>query len=450
MRDVSRRTFWTGVALISAISLLWQIVFIFVWRQDYVVWGDAYFYYESGRQLADGVGWQNPLLYNDFGIERPAADHPPAYILFLGFWSWVGLDGIYEQMVLTSAFIGVGVVVMAGLAGREIAGRRVGLFAAASAAIYPAVWGWQGTLLSEPVAMIGVLGMIIVAYRYWHRPSLRLAAAMGAALTFATYARAELLLLSVVLIVPLALSTPNWGWARRWTALVVAGASTVALLAPWVAFNLSRFEEPVYVSEGYQITLATSTCDDTFYGPGTGYWSMRCPRLLLANAGVLDFERRDPLAESTSLDQSERSEILVDQSLLYLDEHLDRLPTVVVARWARVAGVWKPLSQTAADAFLEGRNHWVTKLAQGSWYVFFALAIAGILVTRRRGETILPLIAPLIVIFITVTITFGQSRYRASIEPAVAVMAAIAAEAVWSWFRGLRDDPEDTLPSPGE
>ena len=33
------------------------------------------------------------LEYNIDGTKTPAADHPPLYILFLGFWSWIGLPG---------------------------------------------------------------------------------------------------------------------------------------------------------------------------------------------------------------------------------------------------------------------------------------------------------------------------------------------------------------------
>jgi hypothetical protein len=106
------------------------------------------------------------------------------------------------------------------------------------------------------------------------------------------------------------------------------------------------------------------------------------------------------------------------------------------------------MEQASNDAFLEGRNYWVTLLAQGSWYPFAAAGIAGLFVLRRRGETVLPLVGPLVVVLITVTITFGQNRYRASIEPAIAIMAAVAAEAAWAWFCQVRDDPADALPAP--
>ena len=427
------RSFWSWLGLISVLALAWQALFVLVWRRDYVPWGDAYFFYESGRLLADGLGWIIPIEYYETGAELPAADHPPLYILFLGFWSWLGLTGVTAQMLLTSLLIGVPLVVVTGLAGREIGGRRLGLIAAATVAIAPTVWIWQGTLLSEPLAMLGLVTVVWAAYRFRHAPSLGRAAAMGAALTFATFGRAELLLLSVVVVTPLILMTTCWTWMRRVGALFVAGGVCAGLLVPWVAFNLSRFEDPVYLSAGYEITLATSNCDDTYYGEFTGYWSIGCYEQFLDNAGLTN----------QNSDQSERSAALVDETLEYIGDNVDRLPTVLVARWMRITGLWKPIEDADNEAFLYRRDPWATKLASMAWYPIAATAIAGAVILRRRRETILPLVGPLVVVFITITITFAQNRYRASVEPAIVLLAAVAVERLWVGFRAILDDPED-------
>ena len=72
-----------------------------------------------------------------------------------------------------------------------------------------------------------------------------------------------------------------------------------------------------------------------------------------------------------------------------------------------------------------------------------ALAIAGAVALRRRRETILPLVGPVVVVLITITITFAQNRYRASIEPAIAILAAVALERLWVGLQRILHDPDD-------
>ena len=425
--------FWRVLLAIAGLSLIWRIVFILVWRDGIFIWGDAYFYHESGRQLAEGVGWVNPLEYNIDGTQTPAADHPPLYILFLGFWSWIGLPGPTAHMILTAIFISTPMVIMTALAAREFGGPRLGLIAGGLAAIYPNIWSWDGTILSEILAMLFLSTTVYVVYRFWNRPSFGGAALMGLSLSLATFSRAELLLMSVLVITPLTLRVKQWDWRTRFAALVIAGMTSAAVLAPWVAFNLSRFENPVYLSEGYQVTLATSTCDATYYGEHTGYWSITCPQQFLAEEGLT----------RENSDQSERSAVFMEKSIDYIQEHITRLPTVVVVRWLRIFGLWKPVQQSDVDAHLEGRDLWVTRIAQTTSYVFMALAAAGVVIMRRRRIPVLPLIGPLIAIFITITITFAQNRYRASVEPAIAILAAVAVEQMVRGWLALRDDPED-------
>ena len=210
--SITTRRFWTVLLAIAGLSLIWRIVFILVWRDGIFIWGDAYFYHESGRQLAEGVGWVNPLEYNIDGTKTPAADHPPLYILFLGFWSWIGLPGPTAHMILTAIFISTPMVIMTALAAREFGGRGLGLLAGGLAAIYPNIWSWDGTILSEILAMLFLSTTVYVVYRFWNRPSFGGAALMGVSLSLATFSRAELLLLSVLVVTPIILLVKQWDW----------------------------------------------------------------------------------------------------------------------------------------------------------------------------------------------------------------------------------------------
>lgn len=419
------RTFRGRLAAVTAAGVVFQLAYVVLFQHDYSVWGDSYFYHEAGQLLADGFGWINPYIYETTGVEQQSADHPPLYIAFIALWSAVGVRSELAHMVVTTLVFGTAVIACSGLVARKVAGERTALIAAALVSLSPGVWGWHGTILSEPTAMLGVLLVALACYRYRERVTPWRAAVAGASITLAVFGRAEFLLLSVFAVVPIMLLDRSQPLPRRWVHLVVAGAACVATLAPWVAFNLSRFDETVLVSEGFPVTLATANCELTYFGEDTGYWNLNCAGNYLAAAG-LDLEN------ST---QPERSKAMQDGALEFIGENLDRVPTVIAARWARITSVWKPLEQAAVDSIIERRDLWVTQSAHLSFLLLAPAAVAGLVVLRRRGVPIAPLLGPLVTVFVAVTILFGQSRYRASVEPIVAVLAAVALGALVDWWR---------------
>jgi len=190
----------------------------------------------------------------------------------------------------------------------------------------------------------------------------------------------------------------------------------------------------VLLSNGFEITLATSNCEYTFYGPTTGYWSLQCS---------LDYLERNGFDEATG-DQSVRAEILRRETLDFMGDNLDRLPVVVLARWGRITGLWKPTQQVELDEFNERMTPWVIRAAAVSWYPVAGLAIAGAVILRRRRVPISPVVGPVLVVAVVVTMFFGQARYRAIAEGAIALMAAVAIEALWHrWRTSRRPDPGD-------
>jgi hypothetical protein len=71
------------------------------------------------------------------------------------------------------------------------------------------------------------------------------------------------------------------------------------------------------------------------------------------------------------------------------------------------------------------------------------LAVGGAIALRRRRVPIYPMVAPLLTVFIAITIMFATNRYRASAEGAIALLAAVGIDAVFRWYQHLRTDPED-------
>jgi hypothetical protein len=154
--------------------------------------------------------------------------------------------------------------------------------------------------------------------------------------------------------------------------------------------------------------------------------------------------------DSRGMDQSELAKLFRDESLEYIGNHKSRLPYVILARWGRITGLYKPLQQVRLDVFPEGRSLWVARGAMASWYIVAPLAIAGALVLRRRRIPVFPLLGPPIVVWIAVTITFATTRYRASAEGAICLLAAVGVDALIRAFTRVRDDPEDVPTVPDD
>jgi 4-amino-4-deoxy-L-arabinose transferase-like glycosyltransferase len=261
-----------------------------------------------------------------------------------------------------------------------------------------------------------------MAYRYRHAPSMKRALALGLAVGLAMMTRAEMMLLVPIVVIPLILfgrerATPPTPWGERVKRLAGAGLVILVLVAPWVTYNLTRFDKPVFLSTGYGITLLSATCDTTYYGPSTGYWSMDC---------TIPVEAADKLYK---MDPSVADGKYRHVAIEYIKDHKKRFAYVTLVRWQRYFGIWDlthNFDQVKKDILPEGREPWVAWSSAFLWFAIFPLAIAGAFVLRKRRVPIYIVLAPIIITFITVTSTFHQNRYRASAETAFCLLAAVA------------------------
>jgi 4-amino-4-deoxy-L-arabinose transferase-like glycosyltransferase len=328
--------------------------------------------------------------------------------------------------MLWSSLLGVGTVVLVGLTGREVAGARAGLVAAGLAAVYPNLWIFDGFILSETMAMFMVILSVYLAYRYLQTPTPWRAAGLGLACGLAALARAELVLLLPLLVVPCVLSTRAIDVRKKLQWLLVAGLAALIPIGPWVTFNMIRFDRPVFLSTGLEPTLVGANCDRTYYTDLIGYFSPDCTESV--------FER----VRNGGPDQSERNVRLGRIAREYIWDNKTRVPLVVLARWGRVTGLYNPDQQLQLDERIEGRERGTAVAALLSFYVVAALAITGAVILRRRRVKVFPLIVPCAIVVFAVAVALGSNRYRASAEPALVVLAAVAINAGLSAFERRR------------
>jgi 4-amino-4-deoxy-L-arabinose transferase-like glycosyltransferase len=418
--NLRRDRFATGLVVITALALAIRLVYALGFRWDYSPFGDPHFYHYGANLLADGKGFIQPFLFLALDTRVEAADHPPLYMLFLALPSVLGLDTVHAHLAW-SALLGSATVAVTGVLGRVVAGARTGLVAAAIVAVAPSVWVYDGQLLSETMALLCATAAVLLAYRALAQPSVGRLAALGLACGAAALSRSELVLLVPALCWPVAALARAQPPRARLGLAALATAIAVGVTLPWIAYNLTRFEHPVLLSSQLEATLAGANCDDTYEGRQLGLITSTC-------LGGLD-----PLA-----DQSVNGRILRTRAREFVADHASRAPVVAAARVGRVLGVYRPGTQIDADVALEGRERPVAVAGLLTGYLLTIGAVAGaVVLNRRRTARLFPLLVLPAIVIVTVALTYGTTRFRASAETSLAILAAVAIDALWR--RAKRD-----------
>ncbi len=427
------RGFVLGLLLIAAVALAIRLYWVLVAYEGFKPGPDALWFHYQGWTFAEGRGFIDPAAWyfpkpggGFMHTSAEGAGHPPLYGLFLGVVSWLGAWSVTAQRVATT-FLGVGAVVVIGLAGRKLRNERVGLIAAAIAAVYANLWINDGLLLAESLAALLVAWILYAAYSFWRAPTWWRAALLGLAFGFTALCRAEALLLAPLMSLPLVLGVRRLPIGTRIRMLAVVAGCIVVVVGPWVGYNLTRFDEPVTMTSSDGRVLAAASCDATFYGPKTGWFSEKnCPALT---------PKHVPPGDASVYDAAQRS-----AAIRYIRNHLGRLPTVMAIRVGRLWEVYAPIQTRELGTIApEKRTAGSSRIAQIQYWILAPLAIAGVVLTRRRKVPISPMVVPVIVVTIAAAMYFGIVRYRLSAEPVIVLAAAVTIEALWLMFRHRRD-----------
>ena len=353
--------------------------------------------------------------------------------------SAVGLKTFFAHRVWC-CIVGAAGVVVVGYTGREIGGRRVGLIAALLVAVYPNLWMSDELGLSECLSPILVALVLWAAYRFWKRPGVWPVVLLGGAVGLATLARDELALLAVLIVVPLVLTASAVRWWRRIGLLAVAGLTMVLIVGPWIGYNMSRFDDPVFISSGFGVTLASSNCAELYRGAYEGYWSLECAVLA-----------KDTFRKGA--DESVHGSEAQAYALRFIRHHENRLFPVEMAREGRAFGLFHPLQQIRLDSTVETRPYRWALVGLGMYYALVVLSVGGLVLLRRRRIPILPLLAVGVDVAVSVALTFGQTRYRTTFEVALVLAASVQLEWLWGRARPAvrRDRPDHETPvGPGD
>lgn len=356
----------------------------------------------------------------DHGRLDPSAGHPPLYPAYLAAVARLSFETPLEQRV-ASCLLGAIAVGLVGLVGRRLAGDRAGLLAAFLAALYPNLWINDGLILAESLYTVTIGLVLLAAYRLWDERSLGRAAWLGLAVAAAALTRSEGATLLVFVVVPLVAVLPAVPWRRKLGLLGVSGVVAVAVMAPWVVYNLSRFDDPVLLAAGTGRVLAYGNCDAAYSGPMLGYWDDSCTL------------KQFPSGDESVIDTAHRK-----LATEYISAHTGRLPVVVAARIGRMWSVYRPLQGADLDIFFERRGRWPVRAGLAMYFVLLPLSVAGLVVLHRRRVTIVPLVGIAAMVTFTAAASFGVTRYRTPVDLILTVLAAVAVDA-WARQRSAGD-----------
>jgi 4-amino-4-deoxy-L-arabinose transferase-like glycosyltransferase len=431
---------WPWLGLWTAVGLGIRVASLFgPGRTHRTPGGDAYYYHNAANLLVAGKGFVNPFVYYSSGLhpQVQTAAWPPLFVIVLAVPSVVGLKSFFAHRVWC-CIIGAAGIVLCGYTGREIAGRRVGLLAAFLVAVYPNIWMSDELGLSEALSPVLVALVLWTAYRFWKRPGLGRVAALAASIGVAALARDELTLLVLFIMVPLVLTAATVAWRRRLGLLVVGVVTTVAVIGPWVGYNMSRFDDPVFISSGFGVTLASANCNQVYQGAEEGYWSLECAVLAKDKAA-------DPRA-----DESVQGAEVEAYAMRIIRAHENRIVPVEAARLGRAFALFHPLEQVRLDATVETRPYRWALVGLGMYYALAVLSVGGLVILRRRRVPVLPLVAVGLDVAVSVALTFGQTRYRSTFEISLVLLASVQIDWLWQRMGGRAGSGGTGRESPGD
>ncbi len=410
------------VGLVSA-AAVWRVIYVLVFKVGDGVVGDQIYYSAQAVTIANGNWFADPFTPGAY-----AADHAPLTALAVAPVSWSDAESLMPQRLLMALY-GTAVVAGIGITTRWLTDRVTSLVAVAVAAVYANLWMNDALVMAETPAALAVVAVLFATYRFDLQRTTLAAVLVGVAVGFAGLARAELLFLGPLLVVPVVLARrTSVGHRRRLPEqlghLALAGLAALAVVSPWIVRNQIRFDESVTMSTQDGLTLVGTNCPAAFEGSGRGFWSLQCALDIDVPQGV---------------DQSVRSGIYRDAAFEYLGDHVDQVPRVVAARLGRGLSLWQNEGMIDLNQ-AEGRERGASIVGIWQFWALVPLAAWG-LVRWPVSQTRWPMLALIVVSLLTIAAFYGIPRFRIAAEVTIVICASVGGVDLWNRWTARSSTP---------
>lgn len=338
--------------------------------------------YDSvGLSLAAGTG------FTIHGM--PYLIHPPGYPLFLGFL-YLLFGHSYAAVKVAQSVLGALTCVLILLIGERLFTKRVGMLAAAIAAVYPHLVYYTGILMSETLFVF--LATVFLYALAWLREDVspRRSALAGVALGLASLTRPMLMFIPVLLYV--------WIWrefgnkTRALAVVAMIWASMAVVILPWTVRN--------YVVTGAVVPIV-ATHWVTLYGANN-------PVILKNPEAVGGWVDPEPMSP-----EEYRAAYLAFMRDMLLHHPLD-LATLELHKLKRFWSLF-PKTQTP------GRDAVINLLSYG-WLL--PLFLAGMALAARLPRPPWILYVWVAYFCLLTLVMHGTTRYRLPVEPVILLFAS--------------------------
>jgi hypothetical protein len=201
-------------------------------------------------------------------------------------------------------------------------------------------------------------------------------------------------------------------WKSLLRDFAIVSAIGLAILSPWLIRNMTSFNKPIFLSPTGTLQAQTN-CDAAYYGEKTGYWERYCA------------EPEPVGADGSMLDESERDAIKRGWATEYISNHKSRLLVVAPIRTLRMFNLYDPIGTARFDIYVENREFRQSMFALAQYYVVGLLAVAGAVIAWKRRLTLIPVLMWPAMVALVAAVSFGNNRYRVSVEPSLIWLASL-------------------------
>lgn len=400
------RHFVSTLLGIALVGLVLRVAYVLIVMPRVTLGQDAIWYRLQAGLISGGVGYVDPAAFFAAGRAVPTAQFPPAWPALLALVDQLGGTTPRAEM-LVGATLGAVTVLLTGFIGRRVAGERVGLVAAAIAAVSLSLIAADGSLMSEPLFAALVAGATLVALEAARRNTVIWWAALGLTLGLATLTRSDGLILAVVIVIATLLGVERPVRIRRMiVAAVCCSVAFAAVLVPWIVNRSLALDHPVAISNNAGTLLQGANCAPTYSGMGIALWDYAC---------------LTPPGQRTEAEYAARGRA---EGLEYARDHWPRLPVVGAVRVLRMWGLFYTADQLRDEA-VESRSKPWQLTAWATSLPVLVLAIAGVWRSWPSRRRFVPLFGLLVGVSVVGLVSWGNQRFRVAAEPAIAVFAAI-------------------------